>query len=75
MAWCWIGDKPLSEPMLIWITDAYAVCGTRGRGVNPVSVSRDLKLDCNIRNLVATEPADGLAPNGAMPSAGKLAAT
>ena len=23
MAWCWIGDKPLSEPMLTWSTDAY----------------------------------------------------
>ena len=23
MAWRWIGDKPLSEPMLIQFTDAY----------------------------------------------------
>ena len=23
MAWCWIGDKPLSGPMLTWFTDAY----------------------------------------------------
>ena len=23
MAWCQIGDKPLSEPMLTWFTDAY----------------------------------------------------
>ena len=23
MAWHWIGDKPLSEPMLILFTDAY----------------------------------------------------
>ena len=23
MAWCWIGDKPLSEPMLTWFTEAY----------------------------------------------------
>ena len=23
MAWCWIGDKPLSEPMLTHFTDAY----------------------------------------------------
>ena len=23
MAWHRIGDKPLSEPMLIWFTDAY----------------------------------------------------
>ena len=23
MAWCWIGDKPLSEPMLTRYTDAY----------------------------------------------------
>ena len=23
MAWCWIGDKPLSEPMLAQFTDAY----------------------------------------------------
>ena len=22
-AWRWIGDKPLSEPMLTWSTDAY----------------------------------------------------
>ena len=25
MAWCWIGDKPLSEPMLTWFTDAALV--------------------------------------------------
>ena len=23
MAWCWIGDKPLSGPMLTWFTDTY----------------------------------------------------
>ena len=23
MGWGWIGDKPLSEPMLTWFTDAY----------------------------------------------------
>ena len=23
MAWCWIGDKPSSETMLTWFTDAY----------------------------------------------------
>ena len=23
MAWCQIGDKPLSEPMLTWFTDEY----------------------------------------------------
>ena len=23
MAWRWIGDKPLSKPMLTWFTDAY----------------------------------------------------
>ena len=23
MAWRWIGDKPLSEPVLTWFTDAY----------------------------------------------------
>ena len=23
MAWRWIGDKPLSEPMLTWLTNAY----------------------------------------------------
>ena len=23
MAWCQIGDKPLSEPMLTWFIDAY----------------------------------------------------
>ena len=23
MAWCWLGDKPLSEPMLTRFTDAY----------------------------------------------------
>ena len=23
MAWCWIGDKPLSEPMQTWFTEAY----------------------------------------------------
>ena len=35
MAWCRLGDKPLSEPMLIRFTDAYMVnyniwCATRG---------------------------------------------
>ena len=33
MAWCWICNKPLSEPMLTWSSDAY-ICGTRGRWVN-----------------------------------------
>ena len=23
MAWCWSGDKPLSEPMLVYLTDTY----------------------------------------------------
>ena len=23
MAWRWIGDKPLSEPMLTWFSDTY----------------------------------------------------
>ena len=32
MAWRRIGDKPLSETMLTWITDAY-ICGTGGRWV------------------------------------------
>ena len=32
MAWCWIGDKPLSEPMMTCFTNAYM--GTRGRWVN-----------------------------------------
>ena len=26
MAWCRIGDKPLSEPMQTWFTDAYTPC-------------------------------------------------
>ena len=30
MAWCRIGDKPLSEPMLTWFTDAYAALESRG---------------------------------------------
>ena len=34
MAWCRIGDKPLSEPMLTRFTDAYK-CGTRGKWVKP----------------------------------------
>ena len=33
MAWCRIGDKPLSKPMLTWFTDAY-ICGARERRVN-----------------------------------------
>ena len=32
MAWCLIGYKPLSEPMLTWFTDIY-IYGTRGRWV------------------------------------------
>ena len=27
MAWCWIGGKPLFEPMLTWFTDIYAALG------------------------------------------------
>ena len=27
MAWHWIGNKPLSEPMLTWFTDAFAALG------------------------------------------------
>ena len=23
MAWCWSGDKPLSESLMAWFTDAY----------------------------------------------------
>ena len=23
MAWCWVGDKPLSERMLTWFTNTY----------------------------------------------------
>ena len=23
MAWCWIGNKPLSEPMMAYLTDAF----------------------------------------------------
>ena len=33
MAWHRIGDKPLSESMLTWFTDAY-ICGTRRLWVN-----------------------------------------
>ena len=34
LAWHQIGDKSLSEPMLTWFTDAFVLCGTRGRWVN-----------------------------------------
>ena len=37
LAWRWIGDKPLSELMLPYFTDAY-ICGTRGRWVKGNSV-------------------------------------
>ena len=33
MAWHWIGENPLSEPMLNWFTDVY-IYGTRGGWVN-----------------------------------------
>ena len=23
MAWCWLGNKDLSEPMMVYFTDAY----------------------------------------------------
>ena len=38
MAWHWIGDKSLSEPMLTRFTDAY-ICGTKGRWVNDLCMS------------------------------------
>ena len=41
MAWCWIGDKPLSEPMLIRLTD---ICGIRGIWVNTL---RPRQNGCN----------------------------
>ena len=39
MTWCWIGDKPLSESMLIWFTDTY-MQHYRGRWVNHWSMQR-----------------------------------
>ena len=33
IAWRWPGDKPLSEPMMVWFTDAY-ICSTRPQWVN-----------------------------------------
>ena len=33
MAWRWIGDKPLSEPVLTRFTEAH-ICGTRGEWFN-----------------------------------------
>ena len=37
MAWRRISDKPLSEPLLTWFTDAY-ICSTRGRWVKKLVV-------------------------------------
>ena len=45
MAWYRIGDKPLSEPLLTWFTDAY-ICGTRGRWVNLPCMPMCQPLSC-----------------------------
>ena len=47
MAWRRIGDKPLSEPMLIRLTDAY--CSTRGDEVNSLAPSRS----SNFKSLIS----------------------
>ena len=41
MAWRLIGEKPLSEPMLIWFTYTY-ICGTRWRWVNQLNGPREI---------------------------------
>ena len=48
MAWRWMGDKPLSEPML---TDSLSyICGTRGRWVNYPIIIYILHRACALQN-------------------------
>ena len=45
--WCWLGDKPLSEPMLTRLTDAYM--RHQGRGVNILGPRKDAGHSASIK--------------------------
>ena len=70
MAWRPPGDKPLSEPMMVRLLTH--MCVTRPEWVNTSSDSPLYVVDLNIAITVA---ADGLAPDGARPSAGTVLTT
>ena len=44
LAWCWTGDKPLTEPMMTQFDDAYM------RHPTSMSPSVQTKLDCELRD-------------------------
>ena len=46
MALLWIGDKPLSEPMLTWFTDAYIIVALGGDELMNVIYMQWLSLNC-----------------------------
>ena len=57
MAWRWLGDKPLSEPMMAQFTDTY------------MSLGLNVLIESYIVNTMA---ADGLATKVAKPSAAMI---